>query len=67
MTTKRVQVNLPIALYNEVKELCKENKVTMNEFIHSIIEGNLKQYDLFCEDYLQKLLIYIQNNYDLLY
>lgn len=34
-------------------------------FIHSIIEGNLKQYDLFCEDYLQKLLIYIQNNYDL--
>ena len=52
MTTKRVQVNLPLALYNEVKELCKENKVTMNEFIHSIIEMNKENYLGQVEEYL---------------
>ena len=52
MTTKRVHVNLPIALYNEVKELCKENKVTMNEFIHSIIEMNKENYLGQVEEYL---------------
>jgi erythromycin esterase len=35
------------------------------DFIHSIIQGKFKEYDLFCENYLQKLLICIQNNYDL--
>jgi len=35
-----------------------------NDFINEIIIGKLKKYDLYCENYLQKLLIMIQNNYD---
>lgn len=35
------------------------------DFIQSIIIGKFKKYDLFCEQYLQKLLIIIQNNFDI--
>ena len=35
------------------------------DFIHSIIQGKFKSYESFCENYLQQLLIIIQNNYDL--